>query len=283
MNDEAARYYYENISYALRGKKDSPESLESTFRERIRHLARPRYHFISNFVKLEPEKDLVLELGCNDAANLVPWKEKGYRVLGVELDGRMVDFGRKKGLDIVQGDVKNVDLRNKRPALVILSHMLEHANDAGKLLGSIYEMLEPGGYLFLEVPGIRTHGLVNTLAYLDIEHNYNFDMKSAKNLLEKERFNIVYADEYVRILCTPDNRLKSSKPGKMLLSADLIAASILRFLLSRMAAGRSRLAELLEEKKTGEIRIRLFSKLQTLYYGCYYRAVARSNEKNERK
>ena len=283
LNKEGNKYHYENISYALRGKSLSDRDIENLFWYRVKTLANERYHFISHFAYLDPKKDLITELGCGDGANLFPWRERGFEVLGVELDERLVGSGRKKDINIIQGDVTNLEFRNKKPSLIILSHVLEHVEDANILLKKLYSILKPNAFLFIEVPGIRFQGLVNALKYFDIEHNFNFDQKSLTGILKKQLFNIIYADEYSRVLCTPKAVQESLAGKRVSLSLSRINAFLLKAILSLVKPKTKKLRKLLQEGENNNLRIKMFSKLQTLYFREYYRSIAKTQGKNVKK
>lgn len=247
---EANRYHYENISYILRGKDRSPEAVEKLFNRRVKDFAYPRYSFIRHFVKLEPGKDLIVEFGCGDGANLVPWKKDGFRVLGIDFDPGMVEFGRGKGLDLVVSDFMTYDFAGRRPRLVILSHLLEHAADVNAVLKRIYSVLDPHGYLFIEVPGIRGQGLGKPLFSFDVEHNFYFELKSLSGALGRNLFGMVYGDEYIRVLCRP------------------APAATMDF--SRGNEAGPKALDLLKEAEAGSIRTRLLNKFNGAYFKFYY-------------
>lgn len=273
LDPEVTRYYYEKISHILVGKSISQSELEERLEKRIQLFAYPRYWFFSHFIELNPNSDLIAELGCNDGANLVPWKENGFCVVGIDLDSRMVEFGKKKGLNLIKGDVLNYEFKGKRPKLIILSHVLDHMADVNAVFNRIAKILEPNGYVFIETPNIRTHGLVNPLRYFDVEFNYCFDLNSLSRVLKKHSFNILYADEYTRLLCTSgrDGSIPEDKPIPF--SLDKFKASLFKRFIDIMNFHDKKLYDLLKEGERGSIKIRLFSKLQTLYLDSLYKAI----------
>lgn len=282
LTTEADTYLYESLSYVLRGKDTGGAAIEKTFWQRVETFAHDRYYFISHFINLEPEKDLIVEFGCNDGANLFPWFKNGFSVLGIELDRRMVEFGQGKGLNLVYGDSMNYDFLKKPPKLTILSHALEHARDANAFLERLSKILHPEGFLFIEVPGIRAQGLVNTLKYFDIEHNYNFDLNSLKRILKKHQLKIIYADEYMRVLCTPSRArgIRVDKP--ITFSMAKIKARLLKYFMGCMNFKNKKMIELLKGGGNNDPRIRIYNKLQTLYFRYYYMSIGRPGEKNEK-
>lgn len=280
MSLRANEYHYEKISYILRGKEISDDAIEMLFWKRVKSYAYPRFNFILSFIELKPERDLVAEFGCNDGANLYPWHERGFNALGIELDNEMVEFGKRKGLNLIYGDLLDYNFSEKNPGLIILSHVLEHVRDCNGVLEKLHEVLKPDGCLFIEVPGIKSHGLRNPLLYFDVEHNYYFDLNSLSKLLKRHAFKLIYADEYVRVLCTPNQEksiIKASK--KVPVSLKRIIASVLKKFVDVLSFKREDLYDLLKKGEGNSFRIRILNKIQAMYFHYYYSYICVSNEK----
>ncbi len=280
LDPEANEYHYSKISYALRGKDLSYNAIEDLFAKRVNLYAYPRYNFISHFVEFNSKSDLIVEFGCNDGANLFPWHERGFKVLGVELDPKMIEFGNMKNLNLIYGDFFNYNFTEKKPNLVILSHVLEHVSDINRVLDKLYEILQPDGHLFIEVPGIRSHGLGDPMMYFDVEHNYYFDMNSLSKLLKKHAFNIIFADEFVRILCTPAQNKYSFSRKHIPLSMDKIKANILKVFVNIITPKNRILYDLLKEGERNSFRTKVLNKLQMMYFHYYYLSISKFIERN---
>ncbi len=278
LSEEANLHYYANMSYLSRGKDPSDEAMENLFSKRVRTLAYPRYHFIRHFTALKPAQGLVVELGANDGANLFPWHENGFPTLGIELDPKVAEFGRRKGLRLLEGDALSRDLDGKKPGLVILSHFLEHVTDADAVLGKISRDLAPGGFLFIEVPGIRAQGLGNPIKYFDAEHNYYFDLAGISRLLKRHSFEIIYGDEYARILCArEESGFKPGNAGAPMSFAGFKAAAA-KAVSGMLGITGEKTIDLLRRAAAGDIRIRLFNKMQDIYFRNYYNAITKGQD-----
>jgi SAM-dependent methyltransferase len=280
LDDEANKYYYENLSYILRGKDPSQEAREKLFESRVRSQAYPRYDFIRSLAKID-KGDLVLEIGCNDGANLVPWKEHGFKVIGIEIDPRAAAFSRSKGMEIIHGNFLRHGFEGIRPKLVILSHVFEHVTNAGEALKKIAGILGEGGYLFIEVPGIRGQGIGRPLNYFDAEHNYYFDQRTLRAILEKYGFGTVYCDEYIRsVFSMPAGEAVSG--GKAVLPGK--ATSIRKMVIDMTSVWQMRLEELFGKGEDNSFRIRLLKRmgLPEAYFENLYGSINRGVKNDAR-
>lgn len=282
LDKGAARYHYGNLSYVLRGKDTRNAAIEELFQKRVKAFAYSRYFFIRHFVRLNPHEDLIVELGSGDGANLYPWFKNGFEVLGVELDSKMVSFGKKKGLNLIQGDFSDLCL-HKKAKLIILSHILEHVENVNHTLKKVREILVPGGYVFIESPGIRLYGLGDPLRYFDVEHNYNFDQRSLSGLLEKHEFAIIYADEYIRILCSPFNNQHFRSDKFIAVFPSFILAILLRAILKIIGLYKPIILDLLNSRVKHRLKMRVYARLLGLYFDCYYSSIKNIEEKNEKE
>jgi len=282
LDPEANRFHYEKISYMLRGKYPSKQAIEKLFAQRVIEFGYPRYYFIRHIVDLKAGRDMIMELGCGDGANLLPWKDNGFQVAGIEFNSKMEEFGENNGLKILSGDFMDMDLGKMKPRLIILSHFLEHVSDINAVLKKIYGMLAPEGYLFIEVPGIRGQGLGKPLNSFDVEHNYYFDLKALSGVLEKHSFRIAYSDEYIRMVCGAGIGTSAKAPQTIPFSIKGLIAGIAKVLIKAADPGISFLEATLREGERNSLRIKVLNRLQAVYFKNYYDSMI-SGEKNGKR
>ncbi|MFA5094574.1 MAG: class I SAM-dependent methyltransferase [Candidatus Omnitrophota bacterium] len=245
----AAALHYGRISYRLRGKDPSDGAIERLFWDRVRMFAYPRYRFIRHFVKLEPGRDLIAEFGCGDGANLFPWKENGFDVLGIEYDPAVCRFGRQNGMELVAGDLMTHEFGGKKPKLIILSHFLEHVPDVTSVLRRVRSVIAPDGKVFIEVPGARVHGIRKPLSAFDVEHSYYFDLGSLSGAARRNGFRMDYGDEFIRTICSP-------VPGEF---QDHLAGPV-----------RGKLGDIMRQAEKGSLGIKMLDKFNNIYYRLRY-------------
>ena len=146
----------------------------------------------------------MLEIGAASGGTMQQFERAGWRTAGCDPDPLAVAHGRRGGLDLEVGDV--TVLRSRGPAkLLVLSHVLEHLRDPVAALRNVVELLEPGGCIYAEVPGIhairRTYGCVAT--YLHIAHVWHFTARTLEAVGRRAGLECVECDERVRALFRP--------------------------------------------------------------------------------
>ena len=118
----------------------------------------------------------ILEMASGTGRLAVPLIKKGFNYTGVELSEPFVEFTKKKLTsiksvhDIVQGDMKNIDLKKKYRFIFIgfnsICHLLTN-KDLSKFFNCVYAHLLDGGLflidtfvpnpIFLYRPNLKTH------------------------------------------------------------------------------------------------------------------------------
>lgn len=214
FSPEFAADYYNHYSIAFKSVEKSPDEL---FRLRTAPdgYCWSRY----NYVRKElgdafDQIQTVIEVGCCDGANLYPYFKEGKKVHGCDFDEKRLKVGKKAGMDLHAGDFSALLEQGVKADLVILSHVIEHFGDLFHPIREIQKLLAPGGFLYVEVPGLlgcnRTrsqaisvdgyHSSNDFLPYLQLEHNYCFELKTLQAVVEKCGYKMLGGDEIVRSL-----------------------------------------------------------------------------------
>jgi len=125
----------------------------------------------------------VLELGVGTGRLAVPLRERGFKVVGVDLSRKMLDQGRAKGLDrLVLGDVCRLPFRRKSVDAVLAVHVLhlierlrdvvlEAAATARRKLVGIVERYEPAdqSISWAYAQGLRRRGALSARRWVQPE------------------------------------------------------------------------------------------------------------------
>jgi SAM-dependent methyltransferase len=109
-----------------------------------------------------PVPGRLLDVGCGDGMFLKTAKALGWEVTGTELSPCSADAG--SGLDVLRGEVWEVELPEAFFDVVTGWHVIEHVCDPRRVLAELYRVLRPGGWLVLATPNL--HDYLFRAAYL---------------------------------------------------------------------------------------------------------------------
>jgi len=166
--------------------------------EQVKH-GRDIFRILSKFKKMENKS--VIEIGTGAGGILKNFQEKGNSILGIDLGSEYLDFGRKKGLTLFKGDINYLIKKGIKSDIIIYSHVLEHVSDLKGELRKIKKILNPGGLLYIEVPGIKNLEKscgMDFLSMLQNAHLYYFTLNTLRNLLETNGFSCIYGNEEIK-------------------------------------------------------------------------------------
>lgn len=143
----------------------------------------------------------VFDVGCGAGGVLVPFRDEGLSVYGCDYGARYLDYGRALGLTLEQGSFESLG-KYGLADLLILSHVLEHFVAPLEEMKKISDLLRPGGFLYVEVPGVfRIHKTYrDPLLFFQNAHNYHFTLKGLTMFMAKAGFELVAGDEHIRAL-----------------------------------------------------------------------------------
>lgn len=100
----------------------------------------------------------LLDVGFGDGAFLELAQSVGWLVNGVDLDSVSVKNARHRGLDVRHGGIEAFEDMPNYFDVVTMNHVIEHVHDPIDVLRRAYDLLKPGGQLFIETPNIEAYG-----------------------------------------------------------------------------------------------------------------------------
>jgi SAM-dependent methyltransferase len=124
----------------------------------------------------------VLELGCAAGDLLVPLREAGFHVTGVELSDQAASIARMEHhLDVHTATLADAPLEGKVFDAIVMRNVIEHLPDPRTDLERAASMLRPGGLLF-----IRTDNVGSLDARIFGAFWYGFDFPRHLTLFSSE-------------------------------------------------------------------------------------------------
>ncbi|UTD30504.1 class I SAM-dependent methyltransferase [Bradyrhizobium sp. WD16] len=146
-----------------------------------------------------PAGGLVIDIGSNDGSLLKPFKEAGYRVLGVDpaVDAaqRANDAGIPTITSLMTRDLARQIREEHGPAHIICAfNVFAHADDLGEMADCVRIMLAPGGLFFFEAQYLLdiVDGLL--IATLFHEHLSHHSVKPLVRFLDSHGLELIAAE-----------------------------------------------------------------------------------------
>ena len=132
---------------------------ERYFKEQAQTTAKYVIPFIDSIIAVNNSVS-VLEIGCGEGGNLLPFLEAGCRrITGIDLSESKIDNARRFYSAITGGgkiEFIAADIYDSGSAgtfdLVMMRDVLEHIHDQVKFLSYVKRFLNPGGMLFIAFP-----------------------------------------------------------------------------------------------------------------------------------
>lgn len=201
--EEEARFYtkeFEKFMEKRAGKDFDWSGPESHFQSSQKQYER-RLPFLEDLLK--PGKR-VLEIGCSSGFMLVPLKNKGLEVVGVEPSGGFGEFLKKQDVK-VYSSLEDLTAKEKEKFDIVMHFfVLEHIREPIDFLKQGLALLKDDGVMVFEVPS-RDDPLVTIYNipafhkfYWSVAHHYYFNRVSLEFLLKKaaKKFEVIPEQRY---------------------------------------------------------------------------------------
>ena len=177
----------------------------------------------------------LLDVGCNEGRGLEFYQSHGFVTEGLELNSKAAAVARTKGFAVYCSTLEGFTTEKKYD-VVVLSNVLEHSLNPNDMLGHIYQLLKPGGQVWISCPNSQSW-LRSAFGRFWINwhvpfHVVHFSPDTLRAMLKKSQFEIAnmrqktpalwVAHSIIARLCA-----KPGQPTKQLRSAALVASLIL--------------------------------------------------------
>ena len=199
-------------------------------------------HRLDHYLPKLRERGPVLDLGCGRGELLLMLREAGVKAAGVEGDPALATAARRRGLEVVEGDVLDV-LRAQGDGTrgaVTAVHLLEHLSPAtlAAVLSEVRRVLRAGGLLVAECPNPHSLRVGAALYWQDPTHQRPLLPETLDLFMRAAGFSV---DRIETLHPFPSDQLLMDDAG----GTDAAADSDIATLTARVDRLRRRLDDLL--------------------------------------
>ena len=117
-------------------------------------LLAPRTRRLTDYLMryLPRERGMLLDVGCGNGDFLVKAVSAGWSAHGCDTDTQAVAGCRARGADAREGNVEA--WRGAKFDAITMNHVIEHVHDPRATMLAVFDLLKPGGFLYIETPNI---------------------------------------------------------------------------------------------------------------------------------
>jgi ubiquinone/menaquinone biosynthesis C-methylase UbiE len=190
--------------------------------------------FQKNLKKFDNKNKKILSLGGGTGGILKHFKNSPRTL--AEFDKKTLEFGKKKLKNIksINGGIEEVIKKNIKFHLVILTHVIEHANDLNEELKKLQKIcLKNKTYIYFEVPGIDSNKngrrKYDFSGDIFLAHRYYFSSYTINEYLEVNGFKKIFINSKSQGLYLFVGSVKKSKFNRNnyhLIMDDILKADI---------------------------------------------------------
>ncbi len=103
------------------------------------------------------EKGRLLSVGCGDGVEIEVGQELGWTDEGYDVDAAATaEVARRYSAVVHSGEFASLRAKSAPFDAILMDQVIEHLKDPGDYLRNIFDMLRPGGVLFLGMPNLNS-------------------------------------------------------------------------------------------------------------------------------
>src|SRR3990167_7936325 len=146
---------------------------------------------------------VVVDIGCNMGGNLLAFQDEGVEVWGADVCHASVEYGRSRGVNLIEGGIDDVIARGIKADLVVTQDFIEHLLDFREIQ-KLRQILKPNGYLYVGTPGLFKWNLATVFQNA---HTHQFIASTLAFVMKAYGFREVYLDEEISSLWVMEDQI----------------------------------------------------------------------------
>ena len=154
---------------------------------------------VNKIKDLMPEKATIIDVGPGNGEFLDLIRRHGrahWDLWGIDFSSEAVTNLEQLGFRAIESRFEEVEWQAEPPHLISMNQVIEHLDDPASAIEKAYDMLAPGGYIFIETPSTNSwdYNLFKKRywgGWHTPRHWVLYDEKSLQYLLEAKGFEVV--------------------------------------------------------------------------------------------
>ncbi len=168
-------------------------------------MPRTLFLWALGFPALRPKSRRSLDVGCGIGIMPKYMEMHGYEAFGVEISEWAVEYARRElGLEnVLRGTVQTAAFPGAHFGFVTLVHLVEHLDDPVPTLREAFRVLEPGGWIYVEVPSserdVSDYGIDDHFWFYSVDSLHRLlacigfrDVRIGEGTFEKRLHNVPF-------------------------------------------------------------------------------------------
>lgn len=165
----------------------------------IKHVS-PIYRNKINFVLENINNGKILDAGCGYGEYLDKFREKGFKVYGIDCDKDVLKFQE----NVICASAEKIPIKSSTFDTVVCVDMLEHADDDESIMKEMLRVLKENGKLIITVPSsnfpitydpinwiLNRFGMKAPIGLWKWGHKRLYSRKQIENLLQQNGMKII--------------------------------------------------------------------------------------------
>jgi len=150
--------------------KKQQELYDRGWRKELQAGKEERGNLITNLefltqTNLLKSNDKILEIGCGIGTVVHELSKKGHDIIGIDISGKAIEYGRNKYSDICL-EVQAAEIlpyEDESFEVVLSFDLFEHIAEIDKHISEVKRVLRPGGYYLFQTPNRYSNIIYETL------------------------------------------------------------------------------------------------------------------------
>lgn len=182
-------FYIDYYKKFYRSKKKNNVQISKTYEKSQINRGKKIFNFFEK--KINVEDKFFLDHGCAMGLTMMPWRDKGWKVTGLDPNLESVNYAKEKySLKIINSFGENLSNQKNKFNVVLSLGSLEHSFDINKTMYKIWENTSDDAHLIIRW---RSNKLIGSpLEYFNHNHFRYFNRFSWKILLNRFGFNKIF-------------------------------------------------------------------------------------------